>query len=75
VQHVIRRRRDLDLLAQHVAELFVAPGLLVQAIERLEGLRVRRIGVDDPAVTLDRGVEVLEGQLVDLRRAQRELDV
>ena len=67
VEDRVGRRGDLHFLAQNVHQLAVAAGALVEAIERLQCLRVASVDIDHQSIAHDGGVDVLERDLVDLR--------
>ena len=75
VEHVVGRRRDLDFLAKDLRQFTPTAGGLIEAIEGSESLCMGRVGIHHDAVARDGGVDVLDLDLVDLGRAQRELHV
>ena len=74
LDHVVRGLRDLGLTRQDLGEICPPRRLEQEAIERAQGYLVLRLDRHDSAVASDRGVDVVELDLVDLRDAQAEID-
>ena len=68
-----RRRRQLGLPLEHGQQVVPAPQLLVQAIQRLDGVVVFRIQVDDRAVGLDGALRIAQLAVVDLAEHEQHL--
>src|SRR5690349_6195514 len=59
-------RRQLDLTLENLEEIHPAAGLLEQAIERLDGLEVLRVELEDGLIGLDGPLGIAELAVVDL---------
>ena len=68
-----RRRRELGLPLEHRQQVVPALGLQIQAIERLRGVEVVRIEIDDRRVGLDGARLVVELAVVDLPEHEEHL--
>ena len=67
--------RQTDLATQDVGQLAPALGLLIEAIEREDGVAVLRLRVDDAAIGGDGALGLPELLFVDARHAQQHVDL